>query len=53
MGLFDPLRNALSPDYDAAVEYRCPSCERAFAYSATITDPSCPYCDAEDLDEVG
>lgn len=53
MGVLDSLRRALGPDYDAAVEYRCPSCGRTFAYSEKIDDPTCPYCDTGDLAEIG
>ncbi len=51
MGVFDSLRRALGPGHTAA-EYRCPSCGRSFAYSEEIDEPTCPYCDTEDLVNV-
>ncbi|WP_193767725.1 hypothetical protein [Halorientalis pallida] len=51
MGVFDTLKTVFSPDYEA-VHYRCPRCERRFAYRADLTDPTCPYCDSGDLEPV-
>lgn len=48
MGVFNSLRRAFESDH-GATEYRCPTCGRSFAYREEIDDPTCPYCDTEDL----
>lgn len=52
MGVLDQLRRAIAPTSDAAAEYRCPDCSRTFAYAGDVSEPTCPYCDAEDLTEL-
>ncbi len=52
MELFDSLREAFTPTHEQAVRYRCQYCQRQFAYRADLSDPTCPYCDADALEEI-
>ncbi|MFD1587930.1 hypothetical protein ACFR9U_13155 [Halorientalis brevis] len=52
MGLFESLREAVTPEHEQAARYRCQHCRRQFAYRADLSDPTCPYCDAGALEEI-
>lgn len=49
MGLLDRARDALGIDREAAIQYRCETCDREFVYDAGIDDPACPYCDSAEV----
>jgi transposase-like protein len=53
MGLLSALQDVFGPDRDEEIRYRCQYCNRQFVYRADLVEPTCPYCGAATLEELG